>query len=208
MIENLKEQLQQKPQIHKMIFSLKDLYVGANFSISKQIEQLIVEQLQKLYDLPDSQVEISQGYNSAYDFRLAEKLFELKIMSTPYYNIEVSRASGAPSGLTSSKSDYYIIVNPGYLYGKECMKIRIVSVPALKQAVNLNTKVKFYEPNIHNTLGSVCHQLDAKTLEHDFVGIFEIVEKRNTDYYIDFASIQFFPLGRFCSLHIHNALKL
>lgn len=192
---------------NKLIFSLKDLYINNNFTISKQIEQTILDQFVLLYNLTAKDVEISQGMNSLYDFRILNKLFELKIMSTPYYNIEVSRWNGSPSGLSASKSDYYLIINPGYLYQKEVMKIRVVTLASLKEAVKTNCRVTVYEPNNLNPLGSVCHQLDPKGLAHDFVGTFDIVEKTTSNnYYIDFNSINFFPLGRFCSLNVHNDL--
>lgn len=191
----------------QLIFSLKDLYIKNDYSISRQIEQIILDQLRLLYNVEEKDVDISQGCNSAYDFRMLNKLFELKIMSTSYYNIEISRASGQPSGLSSSKADYYIIVNPGSLYQKEVMKIRIVATGDLRQAVQQSTKVRIYEPNANNSLGSVCHQLDPKTLLHDFVGTFPITDKIDGDYYIDFAGINFFPLGRFCSLNIQHQLR-
>lgn len=197
---------QQTSMPPKMIFSLKDLYVGGHFSVSRQIEQIILDQLKVLYNVSDKDVEISQGCNSDYDFRILNKLFELKVMSTYHYNIEVSRFDGSKSGLSASKADYYIIINPGFLYKKEYMKIRIVDTKDLRNAIQNNSKIKIYNPNIHNQLGSICHQLDPKNIRHDFVGTFEIVEKRDYDIFIDFNAISFFPSGRFDSLYVKHSL--
>lgn len=190
----------------RMIFSLKDLYAAGDFSISRQIEQTLLDSLRTLYNLVESDVEISQGCDSAYDFRMKDKLFELKIMSSSAFTIETSRFNGDISGLTATKADYYMIINPGYLYGKEVMKIRIVTVEDLKQAVRVNTKVFTYAPNQYNSLGSVCHQLDPKQLRHDFIGMFTITDKINNEYFVDFAKAEFFPLGRFCNLYVHSLL--
>ena len=186
-----------------LIFSLKDLYINNDYSISRQIEQIILDKLVALYGLQQEDVEISQGCDSDYDFRIKDKTFELKIMSTPFYNIEVSRANGDPSGLNSSKSDYYAIVNPGWLYGKEVMKLRIVETNTLRDVVKSNTKVKVYPANEFNSLGSICHQVDPR-MPHDFVGHFSIKDKIGKDYFVDFEDLTFFSLGRFCEIKIHN----
>ena len=189
-----------------LIFSLKDLYINKDYSISRQIEQVILDKLSSLYKLEQHEVEISQGCDSTYDFRIKDRTFELKIMSTPYYNIEVSRHNGEPSGLTASLSDYYIIVNPGYLYGKEVMKLRVVETNALREAVKVCKDIKHYAPNTHNSLGSVCYQINPK-MPHDFLGHFNIKEKIGRDYYVDFASLEFFNLGRFCEINLHRQLE-
>lgn len=159
-----------------------------------------------LYNLKQEDVEISQGCDSSYDFRIKDKTFELKIMSTPFYNIEVSRANGDPSGLSSSHTDYYAIVNPGWLFGQEVMKLRIVKTADLKEAVTKSTKVKVYNPNEHNSLGSICHQIDPR-MPHDFLGYFKITDKIGKDYFVDFDDLTFFSLGRFCEIKLHNQLQ-
>lgn len=188
-----------------LIFSLKDLYIKRDYTITRQIEQIILDKFIALYNLEQKDVEISQGCDSSYDFRIKDKTFELKIMSTPFYNIEVSRANGDPSGLTASKADYYLIANPGYLYGQEVMKLRVVLTEDLRKAVKASTKVKVYSANEHNSLGSICYQIDPK-MPHDFVGYFKIVEKIGRDYFIDFQDLTFFSLGRFTDIKIHKSL--
>lgn len=188
-----------------LIFSLRDLYVKRDYSISRQIEQIILDKFISLYNLKQQDVEISQGCDSSYDFRIKDKTFELKIMSTSFYNIEVSRANGDKSGLTASEADYYLIANPGYLYGQEVMKLRVVSTKDLREAVSKSVKVKVYPANEHNSLGSICHQIDPK-MPHDFLGYFKIVDKIGKDYFIDFLDLTFFNLGRFCEIKIHEGL--
>lgn len=190
-----------------LIFSLKDLYIKNDYNISRQIEQIIVDKLASLYNLGQEDIEISQGSDSSYDFRIKDKTFELKIMSTPYYNIEVSRSNGDPSGLTASKSDYYIIVNPGYLYGKEVMKLRVVPTDILREAVrNASAETrKEYKPNEYNSLGSVCYQINPR-LPHDFLGYFQIKDKISGDYYIDFNSLAFFYKDQFSEIFISKVL--
>lgn len=187
-----------------MIFSLKDLYIKKDYTISRQIEQVLLDGLIKLYALKQEDVEISQGCNSEFDFRIKDKLFELKIMSTSFFNIEVSRENGDPSGLSASKSDYYIIVNPGYLFNKELMKIRIVKTDALRKAVASSTKVKVYGSNEHNSLGSVCHQIDPK-IPHDFIGSYPIEDKIGKDYFVDFSKFTSYGL-KWCDIKMHDQL--
>ena len=187
-----------------MIFSLKDLYIKRDYSISRQIEQVLLDGLMKLYGVNQEDIEMSQGCNSEYDFRIKAKMFELKIMSTPYFNIEVSRANGDPSGLAASKSDYYIIVNPGWLFNNELMKIRIVETEALRRAVAKSSKVKDEPANEHNSLGSICHQIDPK-IPHDFIGSYPIVDKIGKDYFVDFSKFTSYGL-KWCDIKVQEAL--
>lgn len=187
-----------------LILSLKDLYINKDYSISRQIEQVILDKLMTLYGVGQEDVEISQGCDSKWDFRIKDKTFELKIMSTSFYNIETSRYNGEPSGLSASESNYYVIVNPGWLYGKEVMKLRVIETNTLREAVKVSTKVKEYLPNIHNSLGSICHQLEPKGISHDFLGYYSIKDKIGKDYYVDFQDLQLFNLGRFCEIFLHK----
>jgi hypothetical protein len=194
-----------------LIFCLKDLYINKDYSISKQVEQVLVENFKILYNLEEKDVEFSQGCDASFDFRLKDLLFELKIMSSLLYSIEISRANGDPSGITSSKADYYIIINPGKLYSQEVMKIRIMSRRKLSHLASEkktdSKNIKIYQPNAVNSLGSICINVNPKEVTHDFIGYFAIAEKIGADYYVDFAKPIFFDTDRFCSLFVGEILK-
>lgn len=181
--ENWKPIKKQMP--HNLLFDpahINQQYVW-NHPNKKHFEynQALEEQIISI--IPDMQLlEQTDGFAPEYDvivslFDSSVKL-EIKttgrvqLSTTNGIDIEFSRLDGSPSGLTATKSDYYMILSTEFNKGKLVGKIRLFpKIVLVRLADKADTFGELYEyPQTNSGPGSVYFELDPYSKSHDEAG--------------------------------------
>ncbi len=104
-----------------------------NFAIGhgEEAEFAIQNTLARLFNLRRGAMTF--GYESKYDFILNNTTIELKISSKVNGTLELGRANGNISGLSSTSADVYLFLNPS---GKGVGKLRAIKTSELIQTLN------------------------------------------------------------------------
>ena len=139
------------------------IYVNklTNFKLShgEEAEFAIQNALAKLYNL--NRGTMTFGYNSDYDFILNNTKIELKISSYAKGTLELCRADYSPSGLSISKSDIYLFLNPS---GKTA-KFRAVSTAELSNVyLSAHASQCRFTKTVGDKIGSCLIDIDFKLL--------------------------------------------
>ena len=123
---------------------------------SEIAERAVQQSICNLYGLKPGR--LTEGYNSNFDFIINDKTFELKISSKGVKSavIELARADGGRSGLTATKSDFYMFLNNAGNKGK----IRLIKTLDLKNYYSVDRPGIFYTKTVGDQIGSKLVRLD------------------------------------------------
>lgn len=145
---------------------------GGHFDYSKYAEQVLAETWARKRQMI---VESVIGHDDdAFDFIISGTKAEAKFQSTEKLVLEYRRLDGTPSGLSTTKSDRYIMVNQGW--SNKVMdkvgKIRVFKTKQLQQLVwqNVEAGTNMVEYAAVNGPGSRCVVLDSRDVMHDWLG--------------------------------------
>jgi len=140
-----------------MLINIKEL---TNFKTnhSEIAEQNIMDTVCNAYNLKAGN--ITTGKFSDYDFDIEGKTFELKISSKSTTNsvMELSRANGAPSGLTATTADFHMFLNNAGNIGK----LRLIRTSELQQYYTKNTQGIYLTETRGDKIGSKLAPLNFK----------------------------------------------
>jgi len=138
-----------------MIININEL---TNFKSTHGYDAEVAVQLSvsSLYELSPGRV--TTGYVSAFDFIINDLLFELKISSKGMKDakIELERADGRKSGLSSTKSDFYMFLNNAGKIGK----IRLIKTQDLKNYYSVPRPGTYTTQTDGDKIGSKLAKLD------------------------------------------------
>ena len=146
---------------------------GGHFDYSKYAEQVAAEFWARKRQMI---VESVLGHDDdTCDFIISGLKAEAKFQSTSDLVLEYRRADGTPSGLSTTKSDRYIMVNQGWsnMVQAKVGKVRVFKTKHLQQLmwqnVEAGTNLKEY-PADHRGPGAKCVVLDSRDAMHDWLG--------------------------------------
>jgi len=146
-----------------MIIQIKEL---TNFQSSHgyDAEVAVQQAVSVLYGLSPGRV--TQGYVSEFDFVLNNQTFELKISSKGMKSavIELARADGRPSGLSSTKAQFHMFLNNAGKVGK----IRLIKTEDLKNYYSTERPGTYLTKTDGDKIGSKLAKLDF-TLFNDLM---------------------------------------
>jgi len=146
-----------------MIIKIAEL-TNFNSNHGYDAEVAIQRSVSTLYGLSPGRV--TKGYVSAFDFIINDKTFELKISAKGTKNsvIELARADGRKSGLSSTKARFHMFLNNAGNIGK----IRIIKTSELKDYYSKERPGTFLTETIGDKIGSKLANLDF-TLFNDLM---------------------------------------
>jgi hypothetical protein len=128
-----------------MLIDVRLTYTGEKkFAYSDLVNQEVMKLLPPNFLPENANVTFSNGYMPEYDVIVEEGavLHRFEIKTTNKENgkvlIEECRADGQPSGLSATKSDYYVILHKTYNGEKQIGKLRIIKTDLLKEIVKFS----------------------------------------------------------------------
>lgn len=116
------------------VYNLNQTKGGTDFSSNDRAEVLVTNAFCYMYGLDNNGG--TSGFNPDYDRTINNTTVEIKISKNENMFIEIGKADGEESGITISKADVHMYINPGAtkINGKwvDLMKVRLFNTQDLR----------------------------------------------------------------------------